>query len=98
MTLLELDATEKCSDILWAVKEENEKEPLVISKELQCVKDVIVGQGINIDNQVAFSHAVYTEELVTFMVANMQLHQLSMVQGKWMTSGGDEDNCMINPC
>lgn len=98
MTLLELDATEKCSDILWVVKEENEKELLVVSEELQCVKDVIVGQGINIDNQVAFSHAVYTEELVTFMVANMQLHQLSMVQGKWMTSGGDEDNCMINPC
>ena len=43
MTLLELDATEKCSDILWAVKEENEKELLVISEELQCVKDVIVG-------------------------------------------------------
>ena len=51
-----------------------------------------------IDNQVAFSHAVYTEELVTFTVADMQLHQLSMVQGKWMTSGGDKDNCMINPC
>jgi hypothetical protein len=83
--------TETRSDFLRAVKEEHETELSTVSEELQCAKDVIVDQGIDIDDQVAFSHAVYAEELVTFTVADMQLHQLSMAQGKRTTSAGDDD-------
>ncbi|KIJ11239.1 hypothetical protein PAXINDRAFT_157366 [Paxillus involutus ATCC 200175] len=90
-TLAELDATEKRSDFLRAVKEEHEKELSVVSEELQCVKDVVVGQGIDIDDHIAFSHAVYAEELVALTMSDMQLHQLSMIQGRQMVFGGDND-------
>lgn len=81
--------------LLQAIKEEHEKEMLVVSKELQCVKDVVVGQGIDIDDHVAFSHAVYAEELVALTISDMQLCQLSMLQGTWMpfASDSDETSC-----
>lgn len=72
-TLAELDSTEKFSDFLRAIKEGYEK-PSVVSKEMRCVEDVIVGQGIDIDARIAFSHAVCAEELVAFTMADVQLH------------------------
>ena len=49
------------------------------------------GQGIDIDGHIAFSHAVYAEEFVAFTMADMQLYQLSMEQGKRTTFAGDND-------
>ncbi|KIK77366.1 hypothetical protein PAXRUDRAFT_17550 [Paxillus rubicundulus Ve08.2h10] len=91
MTLAELNAMEKPSDFLWATKEEHEKELSGVSKELQCVKDVVVGRGIDIDDHIASSHAVYAEELMVLTTANMQLHQLSIMQGRQMIFGGDSN-------
>jgi hypothetical protein len=90
-TLLELDATGKHSDFLRAVKKDHEKDLSVVSKDLQSVKDVVIGQGIDIDDHIGFSHAVYAEELVALTMADMQLHQLSMVQGRQMTFAGESD-------
>lgn len=90
-TLAELDATEKFSDFLLVVKVEHEMELSIVSEELQCIKDIVVGQGIDIDDHVAFSHAVYAEELVMLTMANMQLHQLSMMQRRQMMFASDSD-------
>lgn len=96
-TLAELNVIEKFSDFLQAVKEEHEKELTIVSKELQCVKDIVIGHSIDIDDHIAFSHAIYADELVVLTMADMQLCQLSKVHKK-MIFGSDSDETDESTC
>lgn len=79
-----------------AVQEEHENDLSVVSDELKCVKDVIVGRGIDFDDHIAFNHAVYAEELVALTTADLQLHHLSCVRGRLAPDPADESG-VISP-
>ncbi|KAF9236426.1 hypothetical protein BU15DRAFT_77000 [Melanogaster broomeanus] len=84
VTLAEVDAMEKQRDFLQALEAEAND---ATKEELQSVKDVLGDHGVTLEDDIAFGHAVYADELVALTIADMQINQIFKYQ-----QGNDGDN------
>ncbi|KIK77103.1 hypothetical protein PAXRUDRAFT_167805 [Paxillus rubicundulus Ve08.2h10] len=88
----EIYAQEKQVDFLCAIQGEvNEELSLsATDEELNCIKGVLADRGITIKDHMAFKHTVYSDDLVALTIADMQLHQISLMLGRRTGNNSDK--------
>ncbi|KIK74666.1 hypothetical protein PAXRUDRAFT_19646 [Paxillus rubicundulus Ve08.2h10] len=90
LTQSEIYAQEKQVDFLHAIQGEANEELSATDEELDCIKGVLADRGIAVEDHMTFKHAVYSDDLIALTIANMQLHQISLVLGRCTGNNSDE--------
>jgi len=72
-----IEALERRNEFFRGLEEESTPERAMSDEELDCIRNVLEGRGINeADIEIEYLHAVYEDELVAFSIADMQLAQM----------------------
>ena len=92
MSLREIDALEKMRDVLFQIHKHNNNQLAAASKELEFFKEKAQARGSDVENDIAYHHAVYADELTALMVATTQLsHMSSLSDPEPTTDESDSD-------
>ena len=77
MTLREVDALEKMKDFLSEMHKEDKSQLTSVDEDLKRFKDEVVAHDSILEEDVAYHHAIYTDELTALTSANTQLSLMS---------------------
>ncbi|KIK92886.1 hypothetical protein PAXRUDRAFT_146360 [Paxillus rubicundulus Ve08.2h10] len=86
----EIYAQEKQVDFLHAIQWEDNKKLSATDEELDFIKGVLADCGITAKDHMAFKHTVYSDNLISLAITDMQLHQISLVLGKCTGNNSNE--------
>ena len=70
MTLCKVDLLEKMKDFLSEMHREDNSQLVSINEELKHFKNEVVDHHCILDKDVAYRHAIYTDELTALTSAN----------------------------
>ncbi|KAF8130984.1 hypothetical protein EV363DRAFT_1450085 [Boletus edulis] len=88
--LREIDALEKMKDVILEMHKKDGGELAAISKDLELFKTEAATRGDSIDEDIAYRHAVYADELTALTSTNTQLSLMSSDSDPESTSDESE--------
>ena len=88
--LCKIDAREKMKDVILEMHKQDRSQLAAISEDLEFFRAEAMACGNTVDDDIAYRHAVYTDELTALTSTNIQLNLMSDFSDPKPTSNNSE--------